>query len=108
MPFSKEDYYKIIMEDEKENYINNIYNYYPNSLFGPIKYNNNADIFVDDNLYKQQALESTSNMSLFGNNNNITLFNTGGGLFGNNYNNNKPLLFKQGISLFGGTNSLFG
>ena len=108
MPFSKEDYNKIIMEDEKGNYNNNKYIYYPYNLFGPINYNNNADIFVDDNLYKQQALENTSNMSLFGNNNNTTLFSTGGVLFGNNYNNNnKTSLFKQGTSLFGGTNSLF-
>ena len=108
MPFSKEDYYKIISEDEKENNNNNNYtnnSFYGISLFGPNKYNDNADIFVDEYLYKQQAIENTSNISLFGNNNKINLFGTEGGLFGNYYNN--KTISKPG-SLFEGSQNLFG
>ena len=112
MPFSKEDYSKIIEKSENENYNNDNNIEYENILFAPFYpfINNKNNIVFDAYLYKQYKKEkqghNTSNNSLFGHQKS-NFFNLGEGLFGNIYNNNNKNSFIPETNIFGNNNSLF-
>ena len=113
MPFPMNEFYKFKMLVENENNNNTELNY-GSSLFGH-NYNN-ADIYVDSYLYKQQA--SNNNTGLFGN------ANQPQNLFGHSYIqnnsifssiNNQPLFSNNNIfgntqtsPLFSNNNNIFG
>ena len=112
MPFPMNEFYKFKMLVENENNNNTELNY-GSSLFGH-NYNN-ADIYVDSYLYKQQA--SNNNTGLFGN------ANQSQNLFGQSYIpnnsffssiNNQPLFSNnifgntQTSPLFSNNNNIFG
>ena len=99
MPFPMNEFYKFKMLVENENNNNTELNY-GSSLFGH-NYNN-ADIYVDSYLYKQQA--SNNNTGLFG------YANQPQNLFGQSFIPNNSIfssINNQGVPLFS-NNNIFG